>query len=760
MNNSTDMKDGAIVLHESQSKSYGPLFGIHGFIFLDNNQSANIGIDVEITNMETMESLTTQTMESGDLTRYEVEIQNGLPSGVNDGDQIRVSVVDDSYSGGSYRGEAFGIADTDTFSMTVNVTLSYDSNPWVIGFSLTSQEIFEGESIDFQVQALDDNGVEKVTLEITGETSIPMSLSEGNSTDGIWICSKQFDNKGTYSVKAVSEDTSNQTSIPTQEITITVKEDNPPKIVLSANATIIPLSGSVGFTANITEDRYLNDNVTFYINGAASGSFNMTLDEVTENYQIWLLDVKFNLTGIYYCQVTAWDDYFESISNTLAISVGVNDSAPVVGSLTSNISAIVQNNAVIFTINGSDDFGIDNIYLFSTDSSYNVSMSLTEGSATDGSWSTVIVFITAGYWRFKAHAIDTTGNDSGNSTSVSITVIKADNEPEIMDIVSNLDSFPAVIATGTDVSFQVSTTDDNGVTSSYLLVEDVPLMMDLISGNSTEGIWKVNRIFDLPGLYSCRISLTDTSEQVVNSSEFLIDVNAPPTVLKLHTSHPVAPVNTPITFNVTAYDDTLVDKVEIVINGTLTRNMTRNGDSWGIVLGFTLPGMYQCVARAFDNLSQYSESNTWVKIIPDNAPTLTVLRSSEIFIKENEIVHFTIEASDDYNVSSVILSINFQPHEMVLLTGNTYSNEWVFSYQFADEGEYTCTAIARDSLGQESDISNAIIIIVSPSTGSETSLTSTTTTNNASPGFSVTMGLVTLFLAIVLRKKRKKLDDL
>ncbi len=78
--NSANIIDNIKVSQKMQGKSYGPLFAIRGFIFLDNNLSANIGIDVVITNMETMESLTTQTEEGNDLARSDIEIKNGLPS--------------------------------------------------------------------------------------------------------------------------------------------------------------------------------------------------------------------------------------------------------------------------------------------------------------------------------------------------------------------------------------------------------------------------------------------------------------------------------------------------------------------------------------------------------------------------------------------------------------------------------------------------------------------------------------------------------
>ncbi|MFX1513661.1 MAG: hypothetical protein ACFFCQ_13845, partial [Promethearchaeota archaeon] len=752
LDTNTDTTKKISSLEIQTQKTRANPFIVSGYVFLESGANANIGVNISGHILESGEIQTTTTQEKlGGLIGYSLTF--GYLLNWNAGDTLVLNATDYSPSIGSYHGSVTVTIPEDTFDLTVNITLFWDSKPMISSpLALNTSKTFENDTVLFEIGAYDDYFITKVQIRINN-SKYEMNLKTGNSASGTWEYIHKFPVNGKYLISAMIFD-SVQSRLSNQ-ITLNVYKDHIPILVLAANNTQPDLNEGVRFSINVLEDRYLK-NITLHI---GVETVTPVLDSGDTLNGIYVQDWVFTNSGIFYCYVVAYDLLTGTESNQIAIASNTTAVPPKILTVEANVSTLEVNEIVQFIAKVSDNKEVVNVYLVSEE--YNISMTLIAGNTTEGTWRYTWIATLPGIYLFRIYAIDNDRILSGSSSLITIEVLSPDQQAEILGITPSNQRI--VIKKGSEVEFSIWLRDDRGISLVYLYVENLPLKLSYYSGSITNGNWTVKRFFDIIGQYEIYFEIRDTGNHIIKSSQQMIVVDDIPKLYTLQTNITSVKRLQGISFQILATDDFNITTVILFIHDQNYNLNKVSGNStyslWANSFILQEEGIFTTYAIAFDNNSQSTISNQIdLTVLPDKRPELGVLRSSGIRIKQNQEVAFTVTAYDDTKLNNVKIFIEGQQYSMNKVQGNRTVSIWKYNQIFSQPGEYSVTVTAYDNLNQASDQSNVLIIFVSPEELSSTLLPTTTSAQSKSfpIGFEsiLTLGIILTLKQRRIRKKR------
>jgi len=298
--------------------------------------------------------------------------------------------------------------------------------------------------------------------------------------------------------------------------------------------------------------------------------------------------------------------------------------------------------------------------------------------------------------------------------------------------------------------------DDGTVSAIYNAFRVTP---DVVG--ATDTTWSYEITVPYEGRWQAQARAVDTSGQsdldtadrtwIVSESGIAPSVSisepatmVPPTAAQTLT---VAP-GSPMTFAGSANDDESLDSVEIRLSNTTTRenlasdgtwstdvtagwyrvsplNMNQASFNWSYTTSFNLkPGTYSFLVRATDQMDLSTQSTNWGRLtvnvqVPGDAPPDTVLTPTGT-ITGGQSLHLDLTGSarDDLGVADVRVSLRdgdtslyVQPNGTMaagfatlpatLASPNATSTTWTLPVDLPAQGDWTVTAYAFDTAGQQ-----------------------------------------------------------
>ncbi len=367
-----------------------------------------------------------------------------------------------------------------------------------------------------------------------------------------------------------------------------------------------------------------------------------------------------------------------------------------------DVTPSIQENGypVNITVNASDDFGIDTIWINITrpDGTWiNVSM---ENGSSD-SWYFEVAFDDLGDYTFTIWANDT--NDNWDSLGPgTFTII--DTDPPFID---NVIASPELQENGGYVNITAEVTDDISVDSVWIEIvhpdsSSTNISMKKGSGNQ----WYIESQYQDLDIYSFTIWANDTQDNW--------NRNGPNTFTIVDTDGPYInnvqatpdPQENGGFVNITAdiTDDMGVDSVwvEIIYPDSSSTNISMikgQGEEWFFENIYNDLGIYTYTIWAFDTQDNWDlEGPNNFEIVDTDPPEISNLLDAPDPQEMDEPISISVEVVDDVGVSGVWIQIRHLNGTWIdypMTPGS--GDEWEITMQFRDPGTYAYTISANDS---------------------------------------------------------------
>ena len=548
--------------------------------------------------------------------------------------------------------DAQGNKGAKTVELTV---IAKDMDPPRVTISPDSDNILVGDTVNFDIEAIDNVGVESLVVTVNGTT---MKLVDGKF-------SYKFAKDGKYVIIATATDAQKNVGTATLELDIVTKDDVPPSVDISYQGEVWT-GETVTFTVKAT------DNVG--IKSLVVKVNNKTVTLVDGKF-----DYKFSTSGKYVIVATAEDFQGNKTEARLEVTAAVKDNEAPKVDITYPAGNIYTNDTVIFTVKATDNVGVDKLV---------VTVNGKEVKLTNGKFS--YKFATAGRYEIKAEATDAAGN-VGFMTIIYENIAVRDTEKPVVSITHNAGSS---VLTGQKVEFTVKATDNIGVDTLVVTVNGKDVT--LVNG-------KFSETFLTAGTYNVVATAKDAAGNIgIGSVKVTVvkDCSAP-VVSLTHSGGSLNTiwVDTGLIFRVSATDNVGVTGMSLSINGTEYKLSPEGTFSYK----FTQTGTFNVVAQAWDATGNIGTKSVKITVSKDTtAPVVDLSHNGGSVIYAGKTVDFAIHATDNRGVTGYGLTINGEEVDLSI-TGRG-------SYKFTAAGTYKVVASARDAAGNVGTYTCTIIV--------------------------------------------------
>jgi hypothetical protein len=269
-------------------------------------------------------------------------------------------------------------------------------------------------------------------------------------------------------------------------------------------------------------------------------------------------------------------------------------------------------------------------------------------------------------------------------------------------IIHDFDYSPSELNDLIEITFEINTSDNIGVSYCVILVGNSEYLAD----NLGEGIWSKSLKLQ-EGTYSLSAQCTDYAENRVTDSlqDIVVEKILAPVVGSL-TVLPATPTNLEdVMFNVSATDVHGIESCKLILNDE-TFEMFIEGESWLLIQSQLQFGSHEAYVNCSNiwGLSNVSEPVAF-NVLDKIKPIVDPIQYSPTSPESGSTVIFSLTAEDNDKVSSCKLMINGQVNEMSLS-----SNLWTYS-QVLEEGSYFILANCSDTSGNYKETSSLTLDI-------------------------------------------------
>jgi len=448
-------------------------------------------------------------------------------------------------------------------------------------------------SVDVRASASDNTGVVKVEYYVNGslkatDTAEPYQYS----WDTLAVT------PGMYSVTAKAYDAAGNVGLSTVSVNV-VNDVTPPTISHTAPLQGSSVSGLVTVSCNASDDVGIT-RVEFFVNGAMGAAVNTT----PYSYS-W--DTKTVSNGSYTLTAKAYDAA-NNVATSSAVTVTVNNSvsdntAPVVSAFTMPATAASVTVAVS-SFTASDAVGV---------TGYLITESSTKPAASATGWSasapTSFTFLAAGSKTAYAWARDAAGNVS-SSRSAAVTITLSDTTAPVVSAFT----MPATAASVTVAVSSFTASDAVGVTG-YLITESSTKPAASATGWSASALTSFT--FSADGSKTAYAWARDAAGNVSSGRSASVTITLPDTTLptvNFNTPTSGAAVSGSVAVTATASDNIGIAKVELYINGVLTKTDSTSPFSFTWDTTLLANGSYTLKAMAYDAAGNSTASELKVTV--------------------------------------------------------------------------------------------------------------------------------------------------
>ncbi len=590
---------------------------------------------------------------------------------------------------------------------TPNVTINSPSD----GSSYTTNS-----NISIEVNVTDTIGVSIVSANITfpNSTQRLYSLTDLNSDQVYNTTFNETSSVGTYTIRAVANDTSNNINNSRVNTFNVISTTFPVVTLVSPADAAIQSSSTITFTCNATDSSGGLANSTLYHNITGAFTVNQTNSTITgsSNQTSFTFSSIADGTYLWNCLFsnTGGNKAFASVNRTVYIDT-TNPAVVGVLPLANNVYNV--SNVIEIGANVSDAFTISVVYAnitYPNTTISQVTLSLASGTKYNNSFT--IPGVKGGY-NITIYANDTVGNINSSSTS-NFTV----NDIVNPSVTIHSPQARTAYNVSNVIEIAANVTDDVNVTRAYANITYPNTTISQLTLSIVSGTNKYNNSFTAPALignYNVTFFANDSTNNINSSvtSNFTInDVVIPSVTAHSPQARSLYNASTVVEIAANVTDDVNVSRV--YANVTYP-NTTISQLTLSIVAGtskynnsFTTPGLlgtYNVTYFANDSSNNINSSVTSNLTVQDRVnPSLTVHNPiARSAYNVSIIVEIAANVTDDVNVTRVYANITY-PNTTVsqlaltLVSGNKYNASFTTPILL---GNYNVTFFANDSSENE-----------------------------------------------------------
>lgn len=393
------------------------------------------------------------------------------------------------------------------------------------------------------------------------------------------------------------------------------------------------------------------------------------------------------------------------------------DSLPVVESFTSTAKdgQAYRNDTITFNVSSSDNGYIEKVEILrngSPLSNVGVGSNITFTDTPPG----------VGTYRYQAVVTDNTGNPAFSDV-LTINVIAG--TPPAVALISPVNGFEVTANHDLTITASAYARNPGGVITGVRFYRDGVLI-----GQDTDGApYSFTFRPSNPGQMSFTAVASDSNGNSAESTAVTVTVveDKPPVVTGFSHDAPSKPlVNVPITFEIQATDDHLLQSVKLYVNG---QEIASEGIPQSITYTPGAPGIYNFQARAVDNAGQsaYSEVVT-LQVGRGLSPVVEITRpDADATAAQGVQVVLEANAQDpDGTIAQVVFRVNNAQIGEPLL-----APPYRTTFLTTSPGAYQITAVATDNSGNTVTSAARVINVLQGSVPAIVSFTNDTVNNQS-----------------------------
>ncbi|HOP93990.1 MAG TPA: Ig-like domain-containing protein [Acetivibrio thermocellus] len=552
-----------------------------------------------------------------------------------------------------------------------------DTTPPTVSLILSESSVIRGDEVTLSVNMSDDTKIAYVKATANG---IPIYFD----TKG--YCVYKSDTVGETVIRIEVFDIAGNSAA--DEKILTVKEDNPPMVSISAPDTVA-LKQTFTISVNARDDVGVTL-IETEVNGNpvvlnSSNRYTITAEELGEI----IIDVK------------VFDRHNSSAQAQKIITVTPDTTNPSV-SISASLTTVAIGQPFTITVNASDNVGVERL-----DVEVNG-----EPIVLDSSRKFTITPESVGTILIKAYAYDEAGNVS--TAERKITVTEDTTPPSVSISVST-----STVIAKKEFTITVNASDNVGVTKIEAEVDGVPVVLD---DNNKYTILpeEVGVITITAYAYDSKGNTGTATRQITVNP----DTSNPYVSISSSSSSVVAGKS--VTITVSASDNVRVVRVEAFANGV---PVELDANSKCTITTET-PGILEITANAYDEAGNVGTATKSITVQPDTTVPSVSISSTASTITAGKSFTITVNASDNIGVVSIEVDIDGVP--ISLDENNKYT------VTPTEAGTIVITAKAYDKAGNEG-IATRSITVQADTTKPSVSISSTASTVAVGKSFTITV---------------------